>query len=244
MATSPVVYDVILDMRHKKTTYSDIILTQGDKTLIQFKITVLDGKKDYVTPAAKGQITFKKPDHTYIYDDLVKAGNTFTHTIKGQELAAAGKVSCDVKLIEGNGRVSSRKFDFTVAPDNITDSAAKSSSYVSFLEGFKNELQNLITKIKNMISSGELTGPQGPQGEQGPRGVQGIQGIQGSRGPQGPQGPKGDAGESGILTEFEGLYALTVDGNGDLWVHTDAGVTPPKFSLDNDGNIYLEIEEG
>lgn len=94
------------------------------------------------------------------------------------------------------------------------------------------------------------TGPQGPQGVQGPRGEQGIRGERGPQGVQGPQGlkgdkgEKGDTGESGVVTPVSGMYALSVDADGNLWAYYDDSGDPPEFEYDAEtGNLYYVFEE-
>ena len=95
-------------------------------------------------------------------------------------------------------------------------------------------------------------GAQGPKGEQGEQGIQGLQGIQGEQGEQGPQGAqgiqgekgdKGDTGESGITTPVSGLFNLSVDSDGNLWVYYADGGTAPDFYYDEDtGNLYFDTD--
>lgn len=90
----------------------------------------------------------------------------------------------------------------------------------------------------------EFTVPQGPQGIQGPRGIQGIQGPQGVQGIQGPEGPQGPAGESGIYTPVSGLFSLSVDEDGNLWVHCADDDEAPVFEYDGEtGDLYFVLED-
>lgn len=80
-------------------------------------------------------------------------------------------------------------------------------------------------------------GPQGPKGETGPVGPQGEQGL------QGPAGPTGPAGESGVYTQLSGLFGVSVDADGDLYVTYADGGTKPPIALDADFNLIYEIPE-
>lgn len=83
-----------------------------------------------------------------------------------------------------------------------------------------------------------------PRGLTGPTGPQGTAGAQGPQGPQGIQGPKGDTGASGVIGTAQGLFALEVDSNGDLYLLYEDGTTPPTFEYDSaTGNLYYVIEE-
>ena len=71
--------------------------------------------------------------------------------------------------------------------------------------------------------------PRGEQGAVGPRGAQGV---------QGPVGPAGPPGESGVTTPSSGWFTLAGDAEGNLWAYYNDTDTPPKFEVDESGNIY------
>ena len=68
---------------------------------------------------------------------------------------------------------------------------------------------------------GNITGPQGQQGIQGPEGPEGPQGIQGIEGPVGPQGPQGLQGTS--IRSGSGAPASSLGNDGDIYVDEDNG---------------------
>ena len=86
-------------------------------------------------------------------------------------------------------------------------------------------------------------GPKGDTGIRGPQGVQGPEGVAGPQGPQGPKGDKGDPGESGIITQIDGFFTMTVDADGNLFAVTNEGDSETSFQLDEEGNLYYVQEE-
>lgn len=56
---------------------------------------------------------------------------------------------------------------------------------------------------------------------------------------KGERGERGERGASGVTATANGFFTLEVDGNGDLYVVTADGTTPPNFELDGNGNLYL-----
>ena len=100
------------------------------------------------------------------------------------------------------------------------------------------ECDAYITELKNRVDSGEFKGAVGAQGPKGDTGEQGPQGIQGV---QGEQGPKGDTGESGVVFATDTMYALSVDEDGDLYVNYLEGDTPPTFTYESNGDLYIEL---
>lgn len=82
------------------------------------------------------------------------------------------------------------------------------------------KVHDLESDLREKVENGYFTGPQGPQGLQGPQ------------------------GESGIITEIRGMFTLSVDENGDLWVHYTDADTPPEFEYDSEtGNVYYIISD-
>lgn len=57
--------------------------------------------------------------------------------------------------------------------------------------------------------------------------------------------PRGATGESGISTPISGMYAMSVDDNGDLWLYSnDDELTASNFEYDSEtGNLYYVIPE-
>lgn len=54
----------------------------------------------------------------------------------------------------------------------------------------------------------------------------------------------GPQGISGVVVPTTGYYVLEVDSaTGDLYCVTEEGVTAPTFTMDEEGNLYYEIEE-
>lgn len=58
--------------------------------------------------------------------------------------------------------------------------------------------------------------------------------------------PRGERGESGIQTQISGLFAMSVDADGNLWAHCNNNeLTAANFRYESDtGNLYYVIPEG
>ena len=58
--------------------------------------------------------------------------------------------------------------------------------------------------------------------------------------------PRGATGESGVYTQTAGMFALSVDDDGNLWAHyNDDELTASNFRYDSEtGNLYYVIPEG
>lgn len=58
--------------------------------------------------------------------------------------------------------------------------------------------------------------------------------------------PRGERGESGIQTQISGLFAMSVDADGNLWAHCNSNeLTAANFRYDSTtGNLYYVIPEG
>ena len=93
--------------------------------------------------------------------------------------------------------------------------------------------------VISFTNDGGLPNPE-PVNIKGPKG---DDGEKGEPGPQGTPGVKGDPGESGIVTPISGMYALSVDEDGNLWAYYNDADAPPKFELDGAGNLYYIIDD-
>lgn len=83
-----------------------------------------------------------------------------------------------------------------------------------------------------------------PKGDKGDQGVQGATGAQGIQGEKGDKGEKGDRGDSGVTVPVNGFFTMSVDADGNLWIHYE-GSDPPPFSYDAaSGNLYYTINDG
>lgn len=94
------------------------------------------------------------------------------------------------------------------------------------------------------------SGPIGPAGERGEQGVQGVQGTEGAKGDRGIQGiqgikgdkgEKGDRGDSGVTAPISGMFTLSGDSEGNLFVDYVDNQQPPQFEVDSNGDIYYLI---
>lgn len=57
------------------------------------------------------------------------------------------------------------------------------------------------------------------------------------------KGQKGDTGASGIGVPTSGMFWLSVESNGDLYVEYKDGSDPPQFEIDENNNLYYIIGE-
>lgn len=59
----------------------------------------------------------------------------------------------------------------------------------------------------------------------------------------GKTGPQGPPGENGIITQINGFFTLSGDADGNLWAYYADADNPPRFDVDDEGNIYYETPE-
>ena len=63
--------------------------------------------------------------------------------------------------------------------------------------------------------------------------------------PKGDKGDKGDTGESGVVTPINSFFTMSVDDDGNLWVHTSENVNnAPEFEYnESTGELYLVTQD-
>lgn len=131
---------------------------------------------------------------------------------------------------------------------NAARSEANAAVSETNAETYKNETvenanraEELVDTAYEYLEKGKLVGPpgiQGPRGERGEKGEQGIQGVQGI------QGPKGDPGESGVTAPLNGFFTLSVEPNGDLYVHSAGDASAPVMEYnESTGDLFLITED-
>lgn len=61
---------------------------------------------------------------------------------------------------------------------------------------------------------------------------------------KGEKGDKGDPGDAGIYTPVSGIYALSVDNDGNLWCYTNGSEQETNFEYDSTtGNLYYIVDD-
>lgn len=60
---------------------------------------------------------------------------------------------------------------------------------------------------------------------------------------KGDKGAQGDRGDSGIITEISGMFSISSDKDGNMWVNYVDGEIVPKFEVMENGDIYYIIDE-
>ena len=61
--------------------------------------------------------------------------------------------------------------------------------------------------------------------------------------PKGEKGDKGDRGDSGVTAPVNGFFTMSVDENGNLYVHTTDGAEPAMEYDETTGNLYFVTED-
>ncbi|MDO4486032.1 MAG: hypothetical protein Q4C46_05480 [Bacillota bacterium] len=102
------------------------------------------------------------------------------------------------------------------------------------IKSLKESVQRALEAIESEIEAGS-----GTQGERGP---QGPAGPKGDTGPPGEKGEPGERGLSGITAPISGFFTMSVDDEGNLYVHYPDGGDVPPFRYDvASGDLYYDI---
>jgi len=141
-------YDIRVDMAKTAALDTGYRFTQGDAGEETLRIAVMNGSAKYEASDATPTLNFSKPDGTVVVGTPELVDDVWVYTFLGSELAAAGKVLCDIKFDFGNSVVSSAKFTFFVERNTVSDSAVKSSSYISKFEELLEEADAIIDSIE------------------------------------------------------------------------------------------------
>lgn len=266
-----IIHDIVLSVRQRSVTKTGIALSQGDYGKDKFLIRIEDNGND-VNDAQSAMITFATSRGRVIQGDLEKevGSGRYAYVVKGSELQDPGEVYTVVTLVYEEGRKSSCGFSFVCKYNPLLNDVIPAGEYIAAFDKIKNDAEELIAYIQELLDTGQLKGDKGDtgqKGEKGEKGEQGVQGIQGVVGPQGPtgaageqgqkgetgpagpqgiqgmpgqKGEKGDRGDSGVTVPANGFFTFAGDQNGDLWCYYSGG-TAPEFEVTDNGDIYMVL---
>ena len=141
-------YDIRIDMSKNEALDTGYRFTQGDSGEETLRIAVMNGTSKYESSDAVPSLNFCKPDGTVVVGTPERQDDVWVYTFLGTELQAAGKVLCDIKFDYGSSIISSAKFTFFVEKNTISDSAVKSSSYISKLEEVMEDANEVLERIE------------------------------------------------------------------------------------------------
>lgn len=168
--------------------------------------------KGYAKAAVKAEVNKAQE-----YAETAKGLGDQTAASAGDAANSAGLAESDANRAEG-ARDEAQKAQRAIENLGVSAHSIAAGSEAKVTKSVTNNGMTLYFEI-----------PRGEQGAVGPRGAQGI---------EGPEGKQGPPGESGVVTPTSGWFTLAGDAEGNLWAYYNDIDTPPKFEVDEDGNIY------
>lgn len=181
----------------------------------------MDGMNPYViTSECYAVFTAKKADGNILYNECSIIGNVITYAFTPQTTSAVGKTECEIKLYGAEKKLlTSARFSLMVE-DTVYNEGdeVEPMSEVTALTALVSEANTLIKDVESKLANGEFIGPQGI---------------------------------SGVIAPTSGYFALEVDSaTGNLYCITDdaqciseSGEIVAPLTMDENGNLYIEIKE-
>lgn len=202
---------------------------------------------DLMIPAsATAKISAIKPSGAAIYNTCSISGNEIIVTLTSQLLAEVGNTHCQIEVTANKKTVTT--FEFVIKIQKKISGGVESANEFTVLEAALDEAEQAVSiawsaaneadkaaaaaskmtqTIQTKLDNGAFTGRKGDKGDPGAKG---------------DPGEKGEPGESGISTPISGMYALSVDANGDLWAHYTGSTATPSFEYNSTtGDLYCNI---
>lgn len=168
--------------------------------------------KGYAKAAVKAEV-----DEAQEHADNAKGFMDQAEASAGDAANSAGLAESDANRAEG-ARDDAQKAQRAIENLGVAANSIAAGSEAKVTKSVSNNGVTLYFEI-----------PRGEQGAVGPRGAQGV---------EGPEGKQGPPGESGVTTPASGWFTLAGDDDGNLWAYYNDADTPPKFEVDEGGNIY------
>ena len=236
------VYKITLDLHDHG---SHICLkTKKNVTGITLYIQLTDGGKPYeITEDCYAVFTAKKADGKPLFNNCTITDNTICYKFTPQTTAAVGQARCEIRLYSADAElIISADFTLIVADTVYSDGEeVESEKEINALTKLIGDATNLIHDVEGKLANGEF---KGEKGEKGDTGAPGAKGDTGPKGDKGDQGEIGYQGIGGAVVYPEGYVVFVVDSDtGDLYCVYDEAYSITKFSMDEDGNVYYDIEE-
>lgn len=128
-----IVYDIMLDVKSANVLETNYKMCQGDYGRIVLAIKAFDGTEE-ITDIEYADIIFKKSNNAVVQGELEKQRTGLRYRMKGTELDCPGPVIADVKLKDGMGRVSTRRFRFETLRDTEDGEVSGGEPYIGTLD--------------------------------------------------------------------------------------------------------------
>lgn len=206
-------YKISLDI-HDHGSNVSLKAKKGDTGRLLY-ITLMDGSKPYViTNDCLAVFAAKKADGNILYNECSIIGNTITYAFTPQTTSAVGKADCEIKLYGAENKLLTCARFSLVVEDTV------------YNEGDEIEPMSEVSALTALVcEANEL--------------VREVESKLANGEFIGPQGV------SGVIAPTVGYFALEVDSaTGNIYAVTeDASPRRPMFTMDEDGNLYYEIEE-
>ena len=131
-------YHVELSMNQSATVRTGLVFKQGD-----FGFDIAIEIKDFDNTGTTPQIVFRKSQGAVESTDITVSNNTYTYTIKGNELDVPGMGICDIKLKNTTTqRISTASFEFEVIADTLDGLNEHANSYSDTISQIWETLQD------------------------------------------------------------------------------------------------------
>lgn len=213
-------YKISLDI-HDHGAHVSLKAKRGDTGRILY-VSLMDGSKPYaITKECIAVFTAKKADGNILYNECSIIGNAICYEFTPQTTSAVGEAECEIKLYGAEKKLLTSARFTLIVEDTVYNEGDEIESEKEFsaLTALVSDANMLVIDIKSKLANGDFNGPQGI---------------------------------SGVTAPTTGYFALEVDSaTGNIYCVTedanpiDEGgeTTAPKFTIDENGNLYYEIRE-
>lgn len=247
----------------QRPSSNEVVYAKGGDTGRKIVVSLTDGGRPYQISADCYAVFTGKKSSGKILNDCTVENNAVVYTITPQNVAAAEKIPCEIRLYNKNNKViTSARFTMIVEQPVNDGNDLTPSEEVEALTKLIGESLNAIDnangaaeELRTARENGEFDGPKGDPGPEGP---------QGEPGPAGPAGPAGagrldvtrngnkashnameiyEHTEKGGQVFFEGMQLRYADGSIAMFRHdTTLGDLPYLFGsirIFENGDMYI-----
>lgn len=158
-------HKIVLDM-HSTISQASLSVKLGDTNWKICAILTDNGKTYNIPEGSTAIFTGKKADNTDLFNDCIIEGNAIIYDFTEQTCSAVGRVDCEIRLTDAEGKIITSP-SFTIVVENTVvdeDHIIESNNEVQ-------ELTKLVNEVETKLENGEFVGEKGEKGDTPVKGV-------------------------------------------------------------------------
>ena len=151
-------HKIVLDM-HSTISQASLSVKLGDTNWKICAILTENGKTYNIPEGSTAIFTGKKADNTDLFNDCTIEGNTIIYDFTKQTCSSVGRVDCEIRLTDAEGKIITSPAFTIVVENTVVD-----ENHIIESNDEVQVLTNLINEVETKLENGEFVGEKGENG--------------------------------------------------------------------------------